>query len=192
MKQKKKVMIVIIHSVLLLIIAIINTQISFITIPTIDNMTERQIDYITISTVFAGFSFTALGLLLGFSSEKLIEKIKNTDIIMQKLGRIILSIVFFSLSVAISLIFVLGLDLSVITKMIKIEEWKSILYVWGVGYLLDGIIFFLYSVYELYDLIKRIYGYNKKESIKKINLAKEQMENIKKKMREAEKSEEDY
>lgn len=188
--MKKNSVIVIVHSILLLILAIVNAKKTFIVIPDVNKMVERQIDYITISTVFAGFSFTSLGLLLGLSSEKLIEKLKNTDIIVQKIERIVLSIVFFAASVAISLIFVLGLDLSVINKFVKIVEWTEIFYVLGIGYLLAGILFFLYSVYELYDLIKHIYGYNKKDSMRKINLAKEQMERTKCKMRELEEKQE--
>ena len=68
MKQKKKVVTVVAYSILLLVIAGVNIKLNFITIPSSEEMASRQIDYITISTVFAGFSFTALGLLPGIIS----------------------------------------------------------------------------------------------------------------------------
>lgn len=186
MKQKKKIVTIIAYSILLLVIAFINIKRKFIEIPSSGEMISRQIDYITISTVFAGFSFTALGLLLGLSSEKLIEKIKNTNIILDKVGRIISSIVFFILSVAVSLFFVLGLDSSLIGNAGVLLVVDNMLYVLSVGYLIGGIAYFIYAVYELYDLVKRVYGYNKKEVTQKVETAKAELEATRKKMRDAE------
>ncbi len=190
MKQKKKIVTVGVYSILLLVIAVVNIKLDFITVPKSEAMISRQLDYITISTVFAGFSFTALGLLLGLSSEKLIEKIKNTNIIMDKVGRIMNSIVFFILSVGVSLFFVLGLNSSLIGLLISNRNIllivDSILYVFGVGYLIVGIVYFIYAVYELYDLVKRVYGYNKKDTNQKISIVKTELEVARKKMRDIE------
>lgn len=180
--------IIMVYSILLLIIAGVNIKLKFITVPTAEKMIERQLDYITISTVFAGFSFTALGLLLGLSSEKLIEKIRNTNIIMNKVERIIKSIIFFILSVSVSLFFVLGLNKSLISNIQVLVVVDSILYVFSVGYLIGGIGYFIYSVYELYDLVKRIYGYNQKETGQMIDKIKTEMEATRKQMREIEMS----
>ena len=188
MKQKKRIVLGVVYSILLLAIACINVNLNFIIIPTSDEMVSRQIDYITISTVFSGFSFTALGLLLGLSSEKLIEKIKNTDIILDKIGGIISSIVAFILSVTVSLIFVLGLDISLFSASPTLLVVDKLLYVLGVGYLIGGIVYFVHAVYELYDLIKRVYGYNKKAATQKIAIAKEEMAATKQKMRDLENS----
>lgn len=189
MKSKKVIKVIIVYTFILLVISGLNSRFKIITIPNPEEMISRQIDYITISTVFAGFSFTALGLLLGLSSEELIRKIKNTDIIMNKVKRIINSIVFFLCSAIISLFWVLGLDISLVRD---IEIWSvinSTLYVVGAGYLICGISYFIYSVYELYDLVRLIYGYNKKASSYKIEIAKEQLEKTRKKMRDAEEEE---
>lgn len=188
MKQKKKLVIVMAYSILLLIIAGVNIKLKFITVPTVGKMVERQLDYITISTVFAGFSFTSLGLLLGLSSEKLIEKIRNTDIIMNKVGRIMKSIIFFILSVIVSLFFVLGLNKSLISNVQISSVIDSILYIFSVGYLIGGIGYFIYAVYELYDLVKRIYGYNKEETNKMLDKVQTEMEATRTKMRELEMS----
>lgn len=179
MKQKKKV---VLYSILLLAIASVNIKQHFIAIPSTKEMASRQIDYITISTVFAGFAFTALGLLLGLSSEKLIEKIRNTNIIVDKVKRIISSIVFFMLSVAVSLFFVLGLNSSLIANKNILLVVDSVLYVLSIGYLIGGIVYFIYAVYELYDLIMRIYDYNKKEINHRISIAKAELEATRKKM----------
>ena len=188
MKQKKKMVIIMAYSILLLIIAGVNIKLKFITVPTAGKMVERQLDYITISTVFAGFSFTSLGLLLGLSSEKLIEKIRNTDIIMNKVGRIMKSIIFFILSVIVSLFFVLGLNKSLISNVQISSVIDSILYIFSVGYLIGGIGYFIYAVYELYDLVKRIYGYNKEETNKMLDKIQAEMEATRTKMRELEMS----
>ena len=183
MKQKKQMVTIFVYSILLLLIAGVNIRHDFIIIPTAEEMISQQIDYITISTVFAGFSFTTLGLLLGLSSEKLIVKIKNTNIIMNKVGRIICSIVLFLLAVAVSLFFVLGLNSSLINNANMLLYANNILYVLGIGYLIGGIAYFVYAVYELYDLVKCVYSYNKNENNKDINTAMEQMEATRKRMR---------
>lgn len=183
MKQMKRITIIVIASLLLIVLAFLNIKFSFIIIPDSNDMSSRQIDFITIGTVFAGFSFTALGLLLGLSSEKLIERIKSTSIITNKVNRIITSIIFFVLSVVISLFFILGLNVSMFEKISFFDKVNSFFYVIGVGYLILGIIYFSYSVYELYDLIKRVYDYNQSNVNIQINKAKEEMENNKKALR---------
>lgn len=183
MKQMKRITIIVIASLLLIVLAFLNIKFSFIIIPDSNDMSSRQIDFITIGTVFVGFSFTALGLLLGLSSEKLIERIKSTSIITNKVNRIITSIIFFVLSVVISLFFILGLNVSMFEKTSFFDKVNSFFYVIGVGYLILGIIYFSYSVYELYDLIKRVYDYNQSNVNIQINKAKEEMENNKKALR---------
>lgn len=185
MKQRKRIAIIMAVSLILSTVSLLNIAFSFIAIPCDNKMTDRQIDFITISTVFAGFSFTALSLLLGLSSEKLIEKIKNTSIIVNKVNRLITSIIFFILSVVVSLFFVLGFNDSIFTSASFQDKVNSFIYVLGVGYLISGIIYFVYSVYELYDLIKRIYTYNKTDISNQVKKAKEEIQNNKKALRNA-------
>lgn len=174
MKQKKIMIQLLVITVVLMVIGIINVLMKVINVP-INNMVDRQVDYITISTVFAGFSFTALGLLLGMSSEKLIEKVKKTSIIPRKVSKIIASIMFFVASVFVSLVYVLGLA-DIILKIDKIGiAVYEILYIVGIGYMIIGIVYFVVSVFELSDLIKRVYDYNSNENNKQLNSAKEQL-----------------
>lgn len=79
MKQRKTGLKVLFASIGLILIAIFNVFTGWIVLPDTTLMVDRQIDFITISTVFAGFSFTALGLLLGMSSEQLIKKRKYSN-----------------------------------------------------------------------------------------------------------------
>ena len=58
MKQMKRITIIVIASLLLIVLAFLNIKFSFIIIPDSNDMSSRQIDFITIGTVFAGFSFT--------------------------------------------------------------------------------------------------------------------------------------
>lgn len=168
--------VIIVLTIALIILAFSNVHYQFIIVPASSVMVQREIDYVTISTVFAGFSFTALGLLLGLSSEKLIERIKNTTIIMKKVNRIVMSIVFFILSVSVSLFFILGLD-QTISLGEKAQVYViQILYFLSIGYLIIGIGYFIYSVKELFDLIKRIYSYNTSNSNQRISEAKKQIE----------------
>lgn len=180
-KKKGRIFTIVMYSILLLLIAMINLKYKYITIPTADKMVDVQINFITISTVFAGFSFTALGMLLGMSSEKLIELIKNTSIIFKKVGRIVTSIIFFIMSVVISLYFVLGFNMSLLKNEIVLAVSNNIIYVLGIGYLICGIGYFVYAVYELYDLLKRIYRYNSKDTEKQIELAKKELKNASRK-----------
>lgn len=183
MKRRKRETVVVIVSVLLGILAALNLKFNYIAVPVSDDMVGRQIDFITISTVFAGFSFTALGLLLGMSSEKLIERVKNTNIISDKVDRIITSIVFFVMSVIVSLYFVLGLNNSLFKEIAILEATNNVVYILGIGYLIAGIIYFVYSVYELQDLIQRVYSFNRNSNEKQIEKAKEELEKNSKSLR---------
>lgn len=185
MKHKKRITVIVVVSLILVMIALLNIKFSYISVPDSNSMSDRQIDFITISTVFAGFSFTALGLLLGLSSEKLIERIKNTSIIAGKVNRIITSIIFFILSVVISLFFVLGINESIFGNTSLLDGANRFIYVIGVGYLISGIAYFVYSVYELYDLIKRVYSFNRSNTSSQIQKAKEEMEKNKKALEKA-------
>lgn len=182
--MKRKIWgLIIIFSIVFLCISVINNRYSLISIPSSESMLQTQIDFITISTVFAGFSFTALSMLLGLSSERLIRLIKDTNIVLRKVSRLIVSITFFILSVAISLIFIIKVDFSFIKESYKIVIDNS-LYILGLGYLVAGIVYFVVSVYELWDLIKRVYTFNNKNCNIVIEKAKKEMEYTTKKMRE--------
>ena len=172
--MKKKSLFII--TLIILAVAIMNQKASIINTPIRSKIEDYQIDFITISTVFAGFSFTILGIMLGLSSEELIKRINRTEIIINQVKTIVTSIILFMLSVAFSIIFVLGLDISIITLLYQhgvcgmetLVIMDSILYIVGIGYLISGIAYFTISVREFYKLIVHIYNYNRHKSNKKI------------------------
>lgn len=180
----------IIYAALLSVIGAINYHYCFIRITEIDELTNLYTTFITISTVFAGFSFTALGLLLGLSSETLIQKISNTSIVIKKIQNIIFSIVFFVISSVLSLVSILKLDSEIVNcietyfKIKILENVNNFEYIFNVGFLLLGIFYFAFSVYELYDLLKRIYSYNSAESQMMIKAAKKELERNRNKLHE--------
>lgn len=175
MKNRKRIAVVLSLSIISAVIAYVNGRLGIIAVPDQRDMIDRQIDYITISTVFAGFSFTSLGLLLGMSGERLIIQVKNTSIIANKVNRIVTSIIFFLLSFFVSMLFVLGINESLFGQVsfyVQITNW---IYVLGVLFLFLGVAYFCFSVYELYDLIKRVFGFNNSAILGQIDDAKKEM-----------------
>ena len=166
-------------------VALINQKVSIISIPIRSKMEGYQIDYITICTVFAGFSFTILGIMLGLSSEELIKRINGTKIIINQVKTIVTSIVLFMISVAISILFVLGLDNSIVRLLNKhgvcglgiLTIVDSILYVVGIGYLIGGVVNFAISVRQFYKLIVHIYSFNRHKSDSKIAILQKELSN---------------
>lgn len=132
------------------------------------DMIGYQFNIFTISTVLAGFSFTSLGTLLGMSSETLMKKLKDTTIIINKSKIIVKSLLYFCCTGLISLFFIVGLDQLVkrIIKKVGFGNSDTILnfiFLSGILLLVIGIIYFIISVRELYDLIVRVYGCNTKK-----------------------------
>lgn len=138
-----------------------------IDIPDDSLMYSYQFNIITISTVFAGFSFTTLGIIMGFSSEAIVQKFKNTTVMIRKCEITVCSIIHFVISSLISLFFILDP-----LRSLGLGNIKSFIFVLGVMNLLMGILIFTWSVYETYKIIRRIYGINKMELEKKLEAFK--------------------
>ncbi len=133
-----------------------------------NDMVGYQFNIFTISTVLAGFSFTSLGTLLGLSSETLMKKLDDTSIIINKSKKIVDSLLYFCCSGLISLFFIIGLDQLIIriinkTEIINPNVILNFIFLLGIMFLVLGVVYFIISVYEMYDLIKRVYGANTKK-----------------------------
>lgn len=133
----------------------------FPAIPDSKDLIEYEFNLFTISSVFAGFSFTTLGILLGMSSENIMQRLQNTTVITNKSKNIVMSLLFFCVSCFISLAFIIGC-----TGLVS-GIFQKVIYYFGIITLLIGIVYFLLSVYEIYDLIRCVYGVNLKEVNKK-------------------------
>ena len=75
-KSKSNIYIII----LLFILYFVNSKYNFIILPDKEDIVDYQFNLFTVSTVFAGFSFTVLSLLLGLNGEKTIEKLQGTSL----------------------------------------------------------------------------------------------------------------
>ncbi len=142
------------------VIVVLNLKYGFVTIPSDEDFASRQIDYITISTVFIGFSFTALGLILGVTNYELIKNINGTTIIRRMSRRIMNSIVFF--------IIVVGVALFLVIVDIEASCLKDVLFVVQTGFLVLAIIYFVFSVHKLYNIVKKIYFFEENKANKDI------------------------
>ena len=145
------------------VIAIANVKKNYFIIPSQESMLNTQSNLFTICSVFAGFSFSILGLIMGIFSEKIIQKLKGTTLIHRKCVCIVKSIVYFCVSGFVSLVFMVGFNvyLSEVTDMGIIVN--NVLYINGIGFLLVGMIYFIAAVKNLFIIIEKIYGLNDKE-----------------------------
>ena len=119
----------------------------------------------TISTVLAGFSFTTLSMLLSMNSEERMRKLDDTSVVINKSKKIVISLIYFMISSLMSLFLILNVPKLLENIKIVVSEKIDVLgliqrfiYYAGILSLLVGIIYFIISVYEVYDLIKRVYG----------------------------------
>ena len=112
----------------------------FPAIPGSKEIIEYEFNLFTISSVFAGFSFTTLGILLGMSSENIMQRLQNTTVITNKSKNIVKSLLFFCISCFTSLAFIIGC-----TGLIS-EIFQKMVYYFGIITLLLGIVYFLLSV----------------------------------------------
>ena len=145
--------------------------------PDEDKMVEFQFNMITVSTVFAGFSFTVLGILLGMFSEPMMEKLKDTSIVTRKSKKLMRSVIYICGSGILSLLFIVKSDRFIISYVPKANSIIEYLFISCIFFLLMGIINFVASTLGVFQLIEKIYGYNRnKYNIK----AKEYQEEMKK------------
>lgn len=71
---------------------------NILSLPVSISMLDFQLNIITIVTVFAGFSFSVLGLLISLSATKIMEKLIETSILEESCKIITKSIIVFMLT----------------------------------------------------------------------------------------------
>ena len=129
-----------------------------------EDMKNYQFNLITIDTVFAGFSFTVLGMLISFASTEMMQQLKETHILTNQCNNIADSIIMFIISSIISLWFIFAMysnaiywicdNIEISQLHIKIVE---ILFTLEIGYLLYGILLFAISVKGMVMLMRKIF-----------------------------------
>lgn len=178
-------------------IAFICQKNSIVNVPGENSMLDFQFNIITIVSVFAGFSFTVLGLLISMSSTDAMEKLRETNILSNSCKVITNSIIFFLLSLFVSLYYVLGINnyLRKLVRAVKgsialFEQIDQILFLYGILLMIIGILLFALSVYKMVVLMNYIFNDNKKRVQKTLKDYEAAVENFKRK-KEKEDMEED-
>lgn len=70
----------------------------------LDFISQNHFNFITVSSVFAGFLFTSLGLIVGFHSNNSIKKFERIDTMDRIYSNILLGIIFSIISIAIAIL----------------------------------------------------------------------------------------
>lgn len=169
-----------------------NKNKQILAIPMVENvMKDYQFNLITINTVFAGFSFTVLGILISLASTEMMQRLKETTILIKQCENIADSIAMFIISSISSLWFITGMYSTGMYRLcarIKIEKLHSyiveMLYTFEIGYLMYGILLFIVSVRGMVILMKKIFEIDIKNGENKakrfLKAAENQKDNLKK------------
>lgn len=116
----------------------------------IDFITSNHFNIITISTVFAGFMFTSLGIIIGFNSNQAIRKFERISTMDKIYKNIIIGIIFSIISVCISLVLV-------IVKVDVLPETNSIKSVIGVVAIVLELYFLILTIVQFVIYVKHTY-----------------------------------
>lgn len=156
---------ILVAGVLFYVFYMVNKNKGLLSIPIKEeDMKNYQFNLITIDTVFAGFSFTVLGMLISFASTEMMQQLKETHILTNQCNNIADSIIMFIISSIISLWFIFAMysnaiywicdNIEISQLHIKIVE---ILFMLEIGYLLYGILLFAISVKGMVMLMRKIF-----------------------------------
>lgn len=170
-KILNKIIIVLIVGILVTIIDSFMDY-NLMSLPKLDSNIISQFSLIIITnSIFAGVSFTTLGILISLSSADLIKKLSNTTVMLHKNYVLITCIAFCCLSISLSLIFVLRLDRTIINSLCLIllkgdlyyklyYKFINFIYVVSLLSFLNGFIYFIKSIKEVSNLLIKVYTSN--------------------------------
>ncbi|MFP3892754.1 hypothetical protein U5N25_03485 [Exiguobacterium indicum] len=128
-------------------------------IPKVPDKDDIHLAILTISTVFAGFMFTSLGLLIGFIDKANMPELESAGYTGQYFNGILIGIAFLVLSITVSFITVINPDFIKNCAIYNIEIFS----------LISGILFFLKAVIDVFSILRRVRNFVKDEYIKKLN-----------------------
>lgn len=168
MKISKKVIILYLIVLLSLIIVTLKGNLN------LNIIEDNQFNLITVSTIFAGFLFTSLGIVAGFYSNEVIKKFERIPTMDKIHGNIIIGIIFSLISVVLSL-FIIFINLDNIFGGNEISKWINVLEVY---FLILTVIQFSISVNCTYFVIKAV-----RLDIKKKLPKKEEIDEVLKKIK---------
>lgn len=114
---------------------------------------DVHFNLLTISTVFSGFLFTSLGLLVGFVDKANMPELEEAGFTGQYFNGILIGISVFLLSISISLVLIVNPNVA--NKL----NWYNA----EVFLLVGGIIYFVKAVKDVFEILKKVREHIKKE-----------------------------
>ena len=129
-------------------------DITFVVLP---NDSSFHFNLVTINALFSGFLFTSFSFMIGFLDNKIIDKLKGTDIIIRRNRHILKGIIFSIVSVCSSLLLILVLQ----SCTFQYELINCALCNVEITFMFFGIGYFLLSMKEMSSLVKILYSGNK-------------------------------
>lgn len=142
------------------------------------NITDYHTDILTVNSIFCGFALTNLGILLSISDDQLIKKLEGTDILQKRNIVIGHSIIFGSISIFISMFWVLKINFKFIENFIAkriIGLLQEFFFYIEIISLLISILYFIVSIKKMIELLALLHVPKKRYSEK-------QVDNMKKKI----------
>ena len=174
---KSKIIIVLLISVILGFIGYYKNVFIFEYPPNAD---DYHMNILTINSILSGFSLTNLGILISISDAQLIKKLEGTDLLNKRNVVISYSIIFGSMSIVASLLFIFKINIagaSIFKNSGVLFMCKNIVYTIEMISLLLSILYFMLSVKKMIQLLSHIYIPKKSYSKEKEEKIREQMEN---------------
>ena len=111
-----------------------------------DIIAENQFNIITVNTVFAGFLFTSLGIVAGFSNISSIRKFERIDTMDKIYNNILKGIIFSIVSIVIGIVIAIINFENIIKNTLIYNTLKSTSYICELFFLIMAIIYFCLSV----------------------------------------------
>lgn len=119
---------------------------------------KSHFDLITVNSIFSGFLFTSLSILLGFNNEGIIEFLEEGDYLNSIYGNITKGLVFSIVSIVISI-----LNLTIFESYSYFVNALKYLYSAEMIFLIITIVKFIHAIIDLSFLISNIRTYKKKK-----------------------------
>lgn len=135
----------------------VNNYINILVIPEFETIAGYAECMLTISTVLMGFAFTVMGLLYTFDASAFVKKLKSTDYVIKRANSIMFCLWILGIA---SLAYVI----LIVFNVKKIYEY---VYVFSLASFIWGIVLFIISTKDVYELIKSVHRYDQKRSEKK-------------------------
>ena len=118
---------------------------------------DLHFNLLTISTVFSGFLFTSLGLLIGFIDRANMPELETAGYTSKYFNGVLMGIAIFLISIFVSISFIVFVE---IPHEIKVFNFEVFL-------LIGGVLFFIKAVYDVFKILRKVRKYVKDEYLQK-------------------------